>query len=243
MAAALALAALGGSSALGETVQVGSVLVAFEGEINPLRLPRDKLVPATLRFDGKIATTDETHVPPLKTLALELNRHGELTTDGIPTCTAAQLKTTLTNQAKQVCGDALIGSGNASAEIALPEQAPFNATGPLLIFNSRNARGEEQLLFHVYAHVPAPTTFVTVGKIGRNPKTGRPTIAIRIPTIVSGQGSLTGFDAIFRRIVGIDCPAPNNAPGAVFKFASAGLKFRNGTKVSSTLVRQCKVKG
>lgn len=241
-AAALALIAFGASSAPGETVRVGNLLVAFDGSISPLRLPRYLPAPATLRFQGKISTIDKGRVPALQSISIELNRHGKLSADRVPTCTATQLESTLTSQAKRVCGSALVGSGEAGAEIVLPDQPPFEARGPLLVFNSKDARGRPQLLFHVYADIPLGTTFVVVGKIGRNPRTHRPTIAVQIPAIVSGQGSLTSFKASFRRIVGVSCPAPNDAPGAVFEFATARLRFLNGTAVDSTLVRQCRVK-
>ena len=78
--------------------------------------------------------------------------------------------------------------------IQFPEQAPFGASGPLLIFNA--SKGNKQaLLLHVYAKVPAPTTFVvpvtikkTGGKYGTN-------AFIKVPLITSGQGSVTSFKA------------------------------------------------
>jgi hypothetical protein len=241
--AAMAAAIGGGTVALGETVRAGNLLVAFEGTINPLRLPREKLAPVALRFDGRISTVDGTHVPVVKTLSLELNKHGGLNAEGIPTCRSEQLANTLTSQALQTCGPALIGRGNAGAEIAFPDQQPFNASGPLLIFNSKDRAGRPQVLFHLYAHVPAPTTFVTVGKIRQVAGGLGRTIDVRIPTIVSGQGSLTSFDATFREIVRANCPAPKGLPGAVFRFAKASFEFADGTAARSTLVRQCKVRG
>ena len=54
-----------------------------------------------------------------------------------------------------------------TAEIAFPEQAPFSASGPLLIFNGAPKGGKQVLIFHVHANVPAPTTFVTTAVISK----------------------------------------------------------------------------
>ena len=83
----------------------------------------------------------------------------------MPPARPAKLKSTLTATAERVCKEALIGNGRAEAEIALPEQAPFSASGKLLIFNGAPKGGKQVLVLHVYAHVPAPTTFVTTAVI------------------------------------------------------------------------------
>ena len=85
----------------------------------------------------------------------------------LPSARPAKLENTLTAQAKQLCPDAIIGSGQAGAEIAFPEQAPFFAKAPMVIFNGPPKNGHPVFIFHVYAHVPAPTTFVTTAEIGK----------------------------------------------------------------------------
>ena len=155
------------SAASGETVRAGSVEIEIEGAISPTKLPKKTPAPITLTVSGAIKSTDGSRVPALKTLSLEFDKHGQIYTKGLPTCNPAKLQSTLTAQAKKACGSALVGTGNVSAEIYFPEQAPFPASGPLLIFNGIPKGGKPTLIFHVHADVPAPTTFVTEGVISK----------------------------------------------------------------------------
>src|SRR5262249_10502177 len=114
---------------------------------------------------------------------------------GLAVCKPGELEARTTAQAKAACGDALIGQGSATAQVEFPEQAPFNATGPLLVFNGGTQGGKTLILVHVYANVPAPTAFITKvfvtkehkGKYGMH-------IASKIPVVAGGAGSLTNFE-------------------------------------------------
>ena len=230
------------TSALATPFQVGDVGVEIEGSLSPKKLPKHTPTPITLNLSGQIKTTDGTQVPALKTLALQFDKHGTVYTKGLPTCRVAQLLSTVTAQAKKVCGDALVGTGRASAEIYLPEEEPFGASGPMLIFNGQPKGGRPVLIIHVYAKVPAPTTFVTTGVIGRSSgKYGTQTV-IQIPTIVGGQGSLTGFSARIHRtwtykgkkrsFLYAECPT-----GSLF--AHGEFSFVDGTEVSGEIAKGC----
>ena len=59
-------------------------------------------------------------MPALKTLTLEFDKPGAIDTKGFATCTVQKLESTLTAQANAKYGKALIGEGEASAEIAFP---------------------------------------------------------------------------------------------------------------------------
>jgi hypothetical protein len=231
------------SSAAGQTtVRAGNLVITIDGLVTPEKLPKKAPVPITLKVKGSIATADASHVPALKTLSLQFDRHGTIYTKGLATCRASQLRSTLTSQAKKACGPALVGTGRASAEVAFPEQAPFDASGPLLIFNGAPKGGKPVLLFHVYAHVPAPTTFVTEGVIERiKGKYGTQT-EIAIPTIAGGQGSLTSFEATLhktwsykgekRSLLLASCPTGSLFAHGVFVFA-------DGTAISGDIAKGC----
>ena len=166
-AGAMALIAIVEQSAMGETVRAGNLIATIEGGVSPHRLPRTTPAPITLRATGSLRTADGSPVPPMKTLTLEFDKHGHLDTRGLATCSANQLDNTLTSQALSICGKALVGTGRVSAEIAFPEQPPFPASGPLLIFNGQPQGGKPVVILFVYARVPAPTTFVTTGVISK----------------------------------------------------------------------------
>lgn len=233
-------------SAAAETVEIGNLSFTVDGRITPTKLPKKGEAPITLEVSGKIENKDGSHPPALKTLQLEFDQHGRLNTKGLPTCTVGKLLNTLTAQARRVCGKALIGSGSVSADIALPEQEPFGASGPLLIFNGAPKGGKQVMIFHVHAHVPAPTTFVTTAVISKTKGKYGTSALIQIPNIVSGQGSLTGFRASLSKtwtykgkkqsLLLAGCPT-----GSLY--ARGEFTFADGTRGSGTVVRPCTPKG
>jgi hypothetical protein len=249
LATALALCALGAlliAAAGAETVRVGNLVITIDGGITPKKLPKKEAAPITLKLNGTLKSSDGTHPAALKTLDLEFDRHGHLNTKGLATCTAAKLQSTLTSQAKASCPEALVGQGRVSAEIAFPEQAPFPASGPLLIFNGAPKGAKQVLIFHVYAHVPAPTTFVTTAVISKQGGKYGTRAEVAIPTIVSGQGSLTSFEAKIARtftykgkkqaLLTASCPT-----GTLY--AHGEFSFADGTRASGDVVRPCTPKG
>src|SRR4051794_26505472 len=244
-AALLALTALGAvliSGASADTVRVGNLKITIEGGFTPTKLPKHTPAPITLNVSGDLKTEDGSHPPALKTLDVLFDRNGHLNTKGLATCTPAKLQSTLTAQAKASCPKALVGQGRVSAEIALPEQAPFSASGPLLIFNGAPKGGKQVLIFHVYAHVPAPTTFVTTALISKHGGKYGTEAEVTIPTIVSGQGSLTSFKATLKKtftykgtkesLLTASCPT-----GTLY--AHGTFLFADGSKASGDVVRGC----
>jgi hypothetical protein len=189
--AALAALALISSSALGQTVRAGNLIVTVEGGFTPHKLPKTTPASITLSARSTIKTADGSHLPALDKLHLFCDKHTGVNTKGLPVCTIAELKNTLTEQAKQICPGAVIGSGQAGAEIAFPEQEPFFAKAPMVIFNGPPKNGHPVFIFHVYAHVPAPTTFITTAELGRAHGLYGTSVFIQVPTIVAGQGSLS----------------------------------------------------
>ncbi len=243
--ALLALVALGAAviaNASADTVRVGNLVITIEGGFTPTKLPKKTPAPISLNVKGSLKTEDGTHPPALKTLDLLFDRNGHLNTKGLATCTPAKLQSTLTEQAKKACPAALVGSGKVSAEIALPEQAPFTASGPLLIFNGAPKGNKQVLIFHVYAHVPAPTTFVTTALISKHSGKYGTEAQVTIPTIVGGQGSLTAFSATLKKswtykgkkesLLLASCPTGSLVAHGEFTFV-------DGTRASGDVVRPC----
>lgn len=237
---ALAGALIAGAGA--DTFQVGNLKADVDGKIIPSKLPRHGEAPIALEVSGSIKSTDGSHPAALKSIHLEFDKNGRLNTTGLPTCKPAKLFSTLTAQAKKVCGSAEVGNGRVSAEIAFPEQAPFSASGPLLIFNGPPKGGKQVLVFHVYARVPAPTTFVTTAVISKQGGKYGTVADITIPTIVSGQGSLTGFKATLKKtwtykgkkqsLLLAGCPSGKLQARGEFLFA-------DGTKGSGEIIKPC----
>lgn len=233
-------------SAGADTVKINGLVFTVDGGVTPKKLPRKDEAPISLKVSGTIEKEDGTHPPALNTLLLEFDKNGRLNTKGLSTCTVGKLLNTLTAQAKSVCGKALVGTGRVSADIALPEQAPFGASGPLLIFNGKPKGGHQVLIFHVHAHVPAPTTFVTTATISKGKGKYGTAALVQIPSIVHGQGSLTAFQATLQKtwtykgkkqsLLYASCPT-----GSLY--ARGEFAFADGTTGSGSVVRPCTPSG
>lgn len=241
--ALVALLGLAISSATAEVVtKSGNLETTIEGKFTPKKLPKKTYAPIKLDLEGSMATTDKSHVPALKTIYLEFDRNGKLNTKGLPTCSVGKLQSTLTAQAKKACASSLVGTGRVTAEIALAEQAPFSAGGPLLIFNGKPKGGKQVLIFHVYAKVPAPTTVVTTAVIGKGKGPYGLSATVAIPSITSGQGSLTSFKASLKKnwnhkgkkqsLILARCPTGQLKARGDFTFVS-------GDKLSGSLTKPC----
>jgi hypothetical protein len=247
---ALAVAAVAAMTALvasasGITIKAGDIEATFDGSFAPKAFPKKDKGGLTLKLEGKLNKTDGSHVPAVKTVSLDFDKAGELFTKGLPSCKQAELESTLTAQAKKACGDALVGTGRVTASIQFPEQAPFGASGPLLIFNA--SKGNKQaLLLHVYAKVPAPTTFVVPVKIKKIGGKYGTNAYIAVPPITSGQGSVTSFKSKIGKkwtvkgqkesFLNASCPTGSLAVQGEFKFAE-------GTKLKGVFTKPCRPKG
>ena len=238
VAAALAATALG----QGQTVKAGNLVVFVDGGFRPQKLPKTTPAPISLQAETTLKTADGTHPPAAKTLSLEFDKHAGINTKGLPTCSVDRLQNTLTGQAESICGKALVGTGEAGAEIAFPEQPPFFAKGKMLVFNGRPKNGHQVLIFHVYARVPAPTTFVTTAVISKASGIYGTKTEIAIPTIVAGQGSLTFATLEIKKdwtykgkkehLLLATCPTGRF-------FTRGDLKFADGTEMKGKVLRSC----
>jgi hypothetical protein len=243
---------LGAGLAQAELSQDGNVRISFSGGFSPHALPRDRLAPVRIDIRGAIGTTDGSHPPPVRRIEVALNRHGRLSTQGLPACTGPLLQSTSTEVALQRCRPALVGRGRFGAEVEFPSTNPVLATGTLLAFYGRNS-GRPALLLHLYATTPVRTTFVLPLKISHRAKGLFGTVlSARIPTLAGGLGSVTEIDMTVgrnytyrgqpRSFISASCPAPAGFPGAVFSLARGSFYFVGGKQIDTTLARDCRVR-
>jgi hypothetical protein len=250
---ATALLAVGLSApASGELAQVGNLQVAFNGGIAPLKLPRSEAVPVTVRTEGKVKTTDRSVPPKLERIVLAINSNGKIQTKGLATCSLAKLESLNSASAKKVCGEAEIGHGNVTSRVSLPGQGAFASNGNLLAFNGV-VGGKPAILAQVASGAPLPLTYVIVFEVNKTSGTYGTELVGTLPPIASEYGYISAFNLSLGRTytykgeklsyASASCPAPSGFPGATFPFAKAAYEFAGGVKVSSTLVRECKVRG
>jgi hypothetical protein len=250
--ALLAIAALiGAGAARGELSQKGTLRISFNGNFSPRSLPRDQLAPITVGLEGSIETTNGSHPPAVRRIEFAINRNGRLSTAGLPACSSPMLQSTTTRSALERCRPALVGRGHFGADVKFPSQTPFPAQGTILAFNGKFA-GKQALLLHLYGTSPVRATFVLPLTISRSGK-GRfgTVLAANIPTLAGGLGSVTELDLKIgrtytyrgqsRSYISASCAAPPGFPGAVFTFAKGSFYFVDGTRLDTTLSRDCHV--
>ena len=241
---------LGVAPSQAEVVPAGNFLVKFDAEFDPHSLPRQKPAPVRIKISGSIKTTDGSHPPPLRSLEVELNRNGKLTTAGLPVCSAPLLQSTTTEQALDRCGSAVVGRGSFRAVVALGGDVP--TSGKIIAFNSRLA-GKPALLLHFFAGVPARFTLVVPLTIVDKSKGEFGTLLrTRVPKIAGDLGSITNIDLTVgrrysfrgerRSYVSAACSAPAGFTVVPFSFARARFRFASHRVVRSTLVKSCRVR-
>lgn len=250
--ALVAVALLGAALAHGEVRRVGNLQVAFNGGFAPHSLPRDRAVPVTVSVSGRISTTDGSHPPPLLWLRLELNRNGQLSTVGLPTCRASSLQSRSSSAALARCQGALVGRGRFSADLS--DSGPTIPTkGRVLIFNA-TAGGKPSLLLHLYGQIPIQSSYVLPMRIRHQAKGEFGTVlATRVPKLAGGVGSITSIELEIGReyryrgerrgYLSASCAAPDGFRTAIFPFARGSFRFAGDTDLDTTLTRDCRVRG
>jgi hypothetical protein len=124
----------------------------------------------------------------------------QINAKGLPVCKAGQLTARSTVDAKKACSDAIVGTGEREVEVAFPEQKPFAAKGPIVLFNGGVHGGTTLLFIHTYVNVPAPTAVIATVKLTHIHR-GRYGIhaVAQIPPIAGGAGSVTKYKITINR--------------------------------------------
>ncbi len=224
-------------------VRAGNMVLRLNGGITPEALPKDRFAPLKVHASGELKTIDGTHPPALEEANLETDRDVVVSVDGLPTCRIDQLRAVDTKRAEAACGDAVIGRGSATVEVAFPEQKPFDANGPLILFNGGERGGAVTLFAYTYVSVPAPTAVVATAKLTRINKGpyGLHSV-IDVPRIAGGAGSVVKANIEMGRFY-----AYKGKRRSVFSgrcrtgrlLARGTFVYRDGTSLAGGLVRDC----
>jgi len=220
-------------------VRAGNLELTFNGGFTPKKLSKKKLTPITLTVSADIKTVDGTHPPALKEFNVETDKNGAINVKGLPKCTASKLQSQDTKHAEAICKSAIIGSGQATAEIAFPEQAPILAKSKIIAFNGGFKGGTTTLFVHAYLTVPTPAAIVATVKTKKihNGRYGLKSIST-IPKIAGGSGSVRHFNLTINKkgVLSAKCP-----DGKLQAHGEA--VFSDGTKASAEVIRTCTGKG
>jgi hypothetical protein len=248
---AMLLAALVASPASAELTQKGNLFVNFDGGISPRALPRSAPAPIGVRIEGKIKVPPGQQHPSLRGIEVALNRAGRLETTGLPRCRRRQIESGTPSEALDACETALVGAGGIVAKTDLQNQQATTVRDEILLFNGVD-NGRPVIFAHIHQTEPTPMTRLVVFRIRRSSGAFGIVISGDIPPSVNRNGYLESiFLQLERRYVyrgrqrsylSAACSAPAGFRLATFPFAKASMSFEDGRRLSSTLVRTCRVK-
>lgn len=253
---ALALAVLAclfvASMANAELVERGDLFVKFSGGIAPTTLPRHVKAPISVRVDGTVRTLSGEQPPALRWIAIAINRGGTIDTRGLPVCRRSQIEAVSSTQALAACGPALVGEGRYLAGVSFPEQDTFPLRGKVLAFNTV-INGARAILAHVYGPDPFPNSRIFVFHIRKSQGTFGTILTAALPVSLNRNGYLKRIVLNLRRTfihagrrrsyLSAACGAPSGIDIGIFPFVRVSMTFSDGRKLSSTLIRTCKVQG
>jgi hypothetical protein len=251
-AAVFAVCVLGASLAQAELTAKGNLFVRFSGGIAPNSLPRHARAPIAVSVTGTIRTLSGEQPPALRGISIAINRGGRLDAHGLPVCQRRDIEPSSTEEALARCGSALVGEGSFNANVAFPEQSTFPSDGRILAFNTV-IDGKRAILAHVYGGQPIPITRILIFHIRESRGTYGTVLTASLPTSINRYGYLTRISLSLHRnftyrgqqrsYLSAACDAPAGFPGASFSFAHASMSFADGRTLSSTLTRNCTVRG
>ncbi len=235
--------------ARGERSQSGNLIVALNGGVDPLKLPRQRPAPVAVRLEGKIGTADGSPLPQVKQVKLELAGPGLLFTRGLAVCPQPRLHNANNRQALTRCGPALVGRGSLGAEVVIPHQTPFAIRANLLAFNGRTAAGRPAIWVHAFSSDP-PISLVLPFVIHPGGKGFATVLVARVPHSVGPLPRLAVFRLnLFRRFsyrgqrhsyISATCPVPPSFTAGFLSFARATYSFGGNRQVQIESVRSCR---
>lgn len=252
VAAALVLG-LAGLLAVGagaETTGGGGVVVSLDGSIQPQRLPRHRAVPISVTLSGSARATTGTTPPRLTRLEIAFGARGGLDTAGLARCPRGRLLNATGRQALERCRAALVGRGTIDAEVPLNPDEPVTAHARVLAFNGR-AGGRPAVWVHAYATTP-PVSFVLPFYLHRV-RDGAYGVLLRAP-VAAALGRwprLRSFRIELGRryrahgaphsYLSAACPLPPRFHVLSFPLARATYTFSPRPRLSTTILRSCRV--
>ncbi|HVD41146.1 MAG TPA: hypothetical protein VNC16_09120 [Solirubrobacterales bacterium] len=182
-------------------VRAGNMVLTLNGDVEPKTLPKHEFAPLGFWGSAKLATVDGSHPPALDESLFDVDKDVVIDVTGLPACRIGQLEARETKKAEAVCGDAILGRGTATVEVAFPEQEPFDSTGPLIFFNGGERHGVVKVLAYAYVSVPAPTAVIATAEIKRVSKGAYGLrVETEFPRIAGGAGSVVAARFSMRRV-------------------------------------------
>ena len=248
---AFATMALAGGHAGAERSQDGAVIVMLKGGISPNKLPRHHPAPVTVHLAGGVETDDGSPLPRVNSIKLELAWRGELYTKGLPVCPRERLTSTDSEQARELCGDSLVGDGQLFAKVFFPNQEPFGVHADMLVFNGQTKAGRPAVWAHAYATDP-PVSFIIPIEVRKGKGAFRTILVTTIRRAVGPWPHVANFrvrvsrnfthDGKRRSYLSASCPVPPDFTVGFLSLARATYSFAGGAEQTTETIRSCRTR-
>ena len=248
LAALASLGALSAGLARGERTQKGDLIVFLDGEISPLKLPRDHPAPAAIHLEGGLSRDGGGLLPRVTRIEIGLPSQGVLSTRGLPTCPRRRVRDERPREALAACRSALVGRGHLDAEVRVPHQPPFRTRARLLAFNGRigSRRG---VILHAFSADPPTVSVLPVELRRRGGRFGLALVA-DLPRALGPWPHLADFELDLgrrysyrgrsRSYLSASCPIPRRFTAGFFSFARARLTLEGGRQIATSIARGCR---
>jgi hypothetical protein len=238
-----------------ELTQVDNIVVAFHGGFYPTSLPRHKPVPVKVHITGSVKSTlADAPLPHLERITLAFRSpggaRGQLSGEGLATCRKHTVQPSVEKEARKLCGDALVGSGDAILQVRYPGQRSFLNKVKILFFNAPQRHGHSRIFAQAYSKMP-PASFIVPVSLSRQKGPFGTTVTSVIPHNLRSSIFFKHFDMTLARtyffhgkrrsLLSAACSAPAGFPGATFPLLQITYGFSSGRSITTTIVRSCSV--
>jgi hypothetical protein len=243
---AISIAALGAASASGDgaLVEVNDLVLRADGGFQPQTLPRHRYAPIDFQGHADITAKGGGRPSPLQQALIDFDRDGRLSVAGLPTCAPETIASASTEEARQACRGALVGTGRVDALVSLPS-GTVEASSPLTIFNGPRLASGPSAILHARFTVPATETYAIVVPIERISGGFRYRARLDLPPLAGGLGALSHIDVeIGRRY------RANGKPRSYLSARCSDnilqthgrFQFEDGTVISGQVEKFCRSK-
>jgi hypothetical protein len=233
-------------------VREGNLQITVLSQVLPYKLPRHGTAPIAVFVSGHLSAPKGGIPSQLQRMTVEVNKHGLLQSQGLPTCKLSKLQPASTERALASCGEALIGSGQFWAHIVLPDQGAYPTHGRLLIFNGKQ-KGRPVIFTHIFTANPFFSSFVIPFSIQKRSNGAYGTkLTASLPQALGDWGYVDRIKLTLKRkyryegrelsYFNAGCPAPEGSKRTVFPLALASFAFADGTDLSAKVEKACAVR-
>jgi len=182
------------SSAGAERVETGSLILSVDGGYAPRTLPRRAFAPIDFKGHFDVRAPGGGLPESLQQLVVDFDRDGRLSTRGLPTCDPELLRAATPEEAREICGPAIVGRGHLEALLERERQPPTKVGSLLTLFNGPREEGQPTVILQARISEPFTEVFDITIPIEKRRGGYRYRAVVNLPTIAAGRGAITHVD-------------------------------------------------